>query len=83
MQKQLLDKVCRIKNDSANLIIVPTDISFCGLYVCRVYIGANKFRETDFEPGWMKFHPDELEPLPKRVLLEITLTKNELRATSH
>lgn len=56
----VLEKVCRVKYDFTQRLLIPIERSANGRYRCRIYEDFNSFKRGQFEVKWITFSPDEL-----------------------
>jgi hypothetical protein len=66
----ILKKVCRIKNDNSQRLVLPEKKSFGGIYYCRVFKDFVHFYKGECETTWVSFYPEEL----------VTLTESEINS---
>ena len=68
----VLEKVCRVKHDYSQQLVVPIERSVSGRYRCRVFKDFSSYKKGQFEVRWITFSPDDLTILSE-VEMEVVL----------
>jgi hypothetical protein len=56
----VLEKVCRVKHDYSQQLVIPIEKSVSGRYRCRIFKDFTSFKKGQFEVRWITFGPDDL-----------------------